>query len=461
MNVATRGVRNAFRNPIRTLSIVIILGLSIGLALSMFIARQSVDNKIQSVKSSIGNTVSITPAGSQGFQGGGEPLTTAQLAKVSAVPNVTNVHESLSDRLTSTDTNLTSAIEPGSLGNRSGRNSGVGFSVPPPENNNSQRSASESGGTQITRTFTPPIIATASNDMSSATTYGGSTVNFISGKALDATKDANDAVIGKSLASKNNLSVGSTFTAYGSTVTVAGIYDSGTTFSNAGLVFSLPTLQRLSGQPNAVTSATVTINSIDNVDGAVSAIKTVMGNSADVVSNQETSKQALEPLQSVKSISTFSLVAALVAGSVIILLTMVMIVRERRREIGVMKAIGATNSKIVLQFIAEAITLTTLGLFVGLVIGIVSSGPLTKVLVNNSTSSTASQQGGSGAGRGPGGFRGLGNTGLRDIRTVKANIGPEVFVYGFSAALIIAIVGSALPALLISKVRPAEIMRAE
>ena len=134
-----------------------------------------------------------------------------------------------------------------------------------------------SGGTQITRTFTPPIIATASNDMSSATTYGGSTVNFISGKALDATKDANDAVIGKSLASKNNLSVGSTFTAYGSTVTVAGIYDSGTTFSNAGLVFSLPTLQRLSGQPNAVTSATVTINSIDNVDGAVSAIKTVMG----------------------------------------------------------------------------------------------------------------------------------------------------------------------------------------
>ena len=81
MNPVSRGIRNAFRNSIRTFSIVIILGLSVGLALSMLVARQAVQEKINTVKTSIGNTVSIAPAGVQGFQGGGEPLTNDPLSK--------------------------------------------------------------------------------------------------------------------------------------------------------------------------------------------------------------------------------------------------------------------------------------------------------------------------------------------------------------------------------------------
>ena len=48
---------------------------------------------------------------------------------------------------------------------------------------------------------------------------------------------------------------------------------------------------------------------------------------------------------------------------------MVMVVRERRREIGVFKAIGASNIKIMSQFIAEAVTLTFLGMLAGIIIG--------------------------------------------------------------------------------------------
>lgn len=462
MNVVTRGIRNAFRNQIRTFSIVIILGLSMGLALAMLVARQAVQDKIETVKSSIGNTISISPAGVQGFQGGGEPLTTAQLAKVTSVANVTSLTETLSDRLTTTDTNLVSAIEAGSLGNRAGRNSGVDFQGPPPDAT-TRTVVGQTGGTsttQVTRTFTPPLVVTGISNTSSASVYGGSTVTFTSGQALDASKDEDKAVVGKALAEKNNLKVGSTFTAYGKTVTVVGIYDTGNTFSNAGMIMSLPALQRLSAQPGSVTSATATINSIDNVDSATAAIKTALGTTADIVNNQATAKEAIAPLENVKTISLYSLIGAVIAGAVIILLTMVMIVRERRREIGVLKAIGASNVSTMLQFVSEAITLTTLALVVGLVIGVAAASPITKVLVNNSTSSTTQTVQGPGRG-GQRGFRNLGNTSLNSIKNVKANVGLDILGYGIGAAMIIAIVGSALPALLISKVRPAEVMRAE
>lgn len=431
-----------------------------GLSLSMLVARQAVDQKITSVKSSIGNTISVSPAGARGFEGGGEALTTDQMASVAKVANVTSVTQTLSDRLTTENTNLESSIEAGTLGNRAQNSSGVGFEAPPAGEMQSRGGSSTSSGssTEVTRTFTPPVTVTGTNDATSASVYGGDTVSFTSGAAIDASKDENKAVLGKAIAEKNSLTVGSTFTAYGETITVAGIYDTGNTFANNGVIMSLSTLQRLSDQAGQVTSATVTVNSVDNIDSATTAIKTALGDKADVVSNQESAKTAVEPLESVKTISTYSVIGALGAGAIIILLTMMMIVRERRREIGVMKAIGSTNSKTMIQFVSEAVTLTLLGLIVGAAMSIFAAQPITKVLVNNSSSSTIStQQRG-----GPGGMRmgGVSST-LRSVNDVKTSVGTNILAYGIGAAFLIAILGSALPAYLISKVRPAEVMRAE
>lgn len=455
MNACTRGIRNAFRNSIRTFSIVVILGLSVGLALTMLIARQAVEDKIQSVKTSIGNTVTISPAGVQGFQGGGEPLTGDQLSKVKTTNHVTAVTQSLSDRLTSDNSDLESAIDAGTLGNRQAGNSGVNFQAPPQMGGNS-------GQGEVTRTFTPPVMVTGTDNVSAASTYGGDTVTFTSGEAFEPTKDENVAVVGKSLAEKNNLTVGSTFKAYDNNVKVVGIYDTGNTFANGNVIMPLAALQRLSDQSGAVTSATATVDSVDNIDAAVSAIKSALGDKADVTNNQENAKQTIEPLENVKSISAFSLFGALGAGAVIILLTMMMIVRERRREIGVMKAIGSSNAKTMLQFISESITLTVLGLVVGLVIGITAASPVTKVLVNNSTSSSQQTQApGQGGSRIGGGFRGFGNNSITNARNIQASVGWDILAYGVGAAVLIAVVGSALPAYFISRVRPSEVMRAD
>lgn len=445
MNVITRGVRNAFRNGIRTFSIVIILGLSIGLALTMVVARQAVQAKIASVKGTIGNQVTISPAGARGFQGGGNPLTDAQMATVASVPHVVSLTETLGDRLDSTQTNLQSSITAGSLGRRNAQFGGGG--------GGGGGAGGGDGGS-----FTPPVTITGTNSTSStAAQAGGGTTKITSGKAFDAGVDADVALVGTALASKNSLTTGSTFQAYGTTITVDGIYDAGNSFSNSGLLMPLKTVQRLSQQPGDVTNAVAQIDSITNVSGAVTAIEAKLGSAADVVSAQDSSNQALAPLESISTISVISVIGAVIAGAAIILLTMLMIVRERRREIGVLKAIGSSNIKITFQFITEAITLTLLGAVVGLGLGVAGGNPVTKLLV---TTTTATGGGGGGMGRFAGGG-GLLRAGGASIRNINAIIGWDIILYGLVAAIVIAIVGSAIPAWFIAKVRPAEVMRAE
>ncbi len=453
MNVVTRGIRNAFRNTIRTVSIVIILGLSIALALAMLIARQAVSDKITSVKSSVGNTVSISPAGVRGFEGGGDALTTTQLASVKKLAHVKSVTESLSDRLTTDNTNLKSAVDAGSLGQRFSSNSGQKVEAPTfvMQDKNSDGS--------VTTSFTPPVTVLGTTDPSKSlsSSQGGGTFTLKSGKVFASDSTENVAVVGSSIATKNNLEVGSTFTAYGKTVTVVGIFDAGNTFSNNQIIMPLAAVQTLSDQAGAITSATVNVDSINNIESVTTAVKKALGSKADVTNAAAEAESTIKPLENIQTISLYSLIGSVIAGSVIILLTMIMIVRERRREIGVAKAIGASNTTIMLQFMTEAITLTLLGAIIGIALGVVAGNPITKMLVNNSTSSGATNtihQGGRMMG-GP--LRGIGNS----VTSVTTNVGWDIIIYGLGAAIIIAVVGSAIASYFIAKVRPAEVMRAD
>jgi putative ABC transport system permease protein len=372
---------------------------------------------------------------------------------VSSTSHVTSLSESLTDRLDTSQTNLVSSINPGALGNRF-RGGGAGGNGP----------GGASGSSSAT-TFTLPISVIGTNDTSSTgsalggSAGGGGTLKVTSGQAFDASKDADVAMVGSALATKNNLKVGSTFQAYGAKFTVAAIFDAGNTFSNSEMLIPLPTEQRLSGQAGDITSATATVDSIDNVSSATTAIQNELGSStADVVSDQSSAAAAVAPLQNIKTISFYSLIGSLVAGSIIIFLTMLMIVRERRREIGVLKAIGSSNIKIVMQFVTESLTLTIFGSIIGVLAGLALSNPILSVLVSSNT--TTQTMGGGFGGRG-GGFTRVIGGGTRAIRSLHSVVGYDVLLYGLLAAFIIAVVGSAIPAWLIAKVRPAEVMRGE
>jgi len=418
---------------------------------------KTVQSKIESVKSSIGNTIAVSPAGVRGFEGGGELLTEQNASDIGAIAHVFNVTKTLSDRLESTNTNLVSSIEPGSFGNRTRGN---------------DANINQGGGSNsptLPQNFTMPITITGTNNLDSLSSLGVSQLNFNSGSKFDSSTTENVAIVGMDLATKNSLSVGSTFTAYDKNVTVVGIFDSGNKFTNGGVIMPLKSIQVLSDQTDQINSITAQTDSIDSLSSVQSQIKTKLGDKVDVVSSQDSTESVITPLENIKSISLYSLIGSLVAGSIIIFLTMIMIVRERRREIGVLKAIGSSNLKVVSQFTVESLVLTLMSSALGIILGLIFSNPVLKVLVTNSQSSATQAIGVPAAGGPGGGFGGraierLGGSvasAQNTLNNIHAVVGWDIIFYGLLAAFAIAIIGSAIPAFFISKVRPAEVMRQE
>jgi putative ABC transport system permease protein len=462
MSVVSRGVKNAFRNGLRTSAVVLILAISIGLSLSMMVANKAVEGRIADLKEDIGTTIRINPAGAQGFEGGGEPLTNGDLNKVRAAEHVASADGVVQFMLqTKTDddahsnfmirgggnageTDLESPVEPGTLGKRF----------------NTDSSTNASGG--VVPDIKLPIrgIGTDGNRDDFGTPF-----NITDGRALK-DGDTYSAIIGTTLAEKNNLKVGSTFTAYDKKFTVVGIMDQETEFANATVVIPLAVAQDLSETDGEVSAIIAQADSIESLEAAMAGIKDSLGDGADVTTTQQNIQEAIESLRSVQSISIVGFISSLAAAALIVLMVMFVIVRERRREIGVLKAIGGSNRTIVGQFIVEAIVLVGMGGIIGLGAAVVSSGAVANALVSSSVSTTENEDGP----QGPAGggavmrFKASGDT-LQDTKElvgdVTASVGAATVAYGVLGMLAVAVAGSAIPAWLIAKVRPAEVLRGE
>jgi putative ABC transport system permease protein len=422
MTAAGRGVRNAFRNAVRMISVVVILGLAVGLAFVMLIANRSVAGNVATTLASIGNTVTISPSG---FSAAGQPgknLTAAELAPVAHVHGVTGIDEVLSG-----------TAEPG------GKTQNVTQSAP-------ARTSLHPGG------FSPAVYFSGSTEPRNPVSIGASALRITSGHAISGVSPADVAMLSTAMARGNGLKVGSAFAAYGKTLTVAAIFDSGSQSGNDTVITSLPVLQRLTGDRGQVSTAVVTVASLTDLAAVTSAIESALGPVASVTSDLANASQAIGDLDSVQSVALYSLAGAVGAAVVILFFVMVMIVRERKREIGILKAIGASNARIIAQFTTEAATFTLLGLAVGLAAGTAAGSAVTSALVSHSgASSAAASAGVPGA---PGPF-------LSHLTGVSAQAGWMAILGALAAAVVIAVLASAATTRAIGRIQPAEALRGE
>lgn len=490
MSVLARSVGNAFRNKVRTAAVVAVLAVAIGLALAMLVANQAVGAKVQELNTSVGTVLTVNPAGGQGFEGGGEPLTADQAATAAAVPNVSSVVGTSSLRLrnaaevaaqaatgaqagpgggqggpggasaTTLTTSLTAAIDAGTLGNRN---------------------QAANGTTGATGTTTQPVRSlpiTATGIGAEVDTTGKALV-ITEGTGLgDYTAESTSALLGTTLAEKNSLTVGSTFTINDQTYTVAGLFDAGTTFGNNAVYVTLPSAQALAALPGELSSMIVTVDSLENVESAKTALQAALGSDKADVTQGQNLETAVSSLGSVKNISFIAFVAALGTAGLIILLIMVMLVRERRREIGVLKAIGAPNRTIGLQFVLEALVLVAMGSTVGAAVASFASGGIASALISsNSTTTTALSTAGRAAGVPGGAAFPAGGAGFPNgaglpsggplggasqlLTSVTASASPGVIAAGIAAVFGVAIIGALVPALLTARIRPIEVLRGE
>lgn len=487
MSVLARSVGNAFRNKIRTAAVVAVLAVAIGLALAMLVANQAVGAKVQELNASVGTTLTVNPAGGQGFEGGGEPLTTAEAETAASVANVTSVVGTKALRLqtattATTDSSTTQQAGPGGGFGPGGQQATVSTNLTAAVDAGTLGNRNNASGTNATTTQparTLPITATGIGAEVDST---GKALEITSGAGLgDYTTSEAKALVGTSLAEKNSLTVGSTFTIQDKTFTVAGIFDAGTTFGNNAIYVTLPEAQALAETPDELSTMIVTVNSMENVDSTKTAVQDALGtDKADVTQGQRNLETAVSSLDNVKNISMIAFIAALATAGIIILLIMVMLVRERRREIGVLKAIGARNRTIGLQFVLESLVLVALGSVVGAVIASLASGGIASALITSNTSTTAApttQRGGGLAGAMPngavpgsggmgGGLPGGGQGGpfggaSQLLTSVTASVSPGVLAAGIAAVFAVAIIGALVPALLTARIRPIEVLRGE
>ncbi|MCL2815269.1 MAG: ABC transporter permease [Oscillospiraceae bacterium] len=109
-------------------------------------------------------------------------------------------------------------------------------------------------------------------------------------------------------------------------------------------------------------------------------------------------EKTVKPIESLKGISIVFMLIVLILGGMILLLLCSIAIRERKYEIGVLRAMGMKKLKVALGLWAEVFALTCICLLIGLSAGSIAAQPVSDVLLQAQVAEANSQ-----APAGPGG----------------------------------------------------------
>lgn len=147
---------------------------------------------------------------------------------------------------------------------------------------------------------------------------------------------------------------------------IIGIYASGYVFGDMQLFMPLEIFRRIYGVEKGFSWLFVTADSVDNVASVEQKTREVIGDVADIIAPKAAAAFASTTTRTVDRISGAVSLFAVVLMVVVVFFVTLVTVRERAREIGTLKAIGASDGVVVAQFLAEATALSVVGGLLGM-----------------------------------------------------------------------------------------------
>lgn len=172
---------------------------------------------------------------------------------------------------------------------------------------------------------------------------------------------------------------------------VVGIYAGGVTLGDNQVFVPLGTAQRALGIPGRYSQLFIQVNSAENVAQVRRDLEDTFGQTVDLVTLEQVAQQTTESMTAVRRGTLIAAGIAAVIGGGSVLLIMALITRDRRREIGVLKALGASEKQVAVQFAAEALTLTLLGGLLGLGLATAAGSALLSIILGLLGSGEAAQ----------------------------------------------------------------------
>jgi putative ABC transport system permease protein len=396
MDIFKRSSFNLLRSPGRTAVVVVILAVCLGLGLSMFAANNSAASQLGAVSGKIGTGIIVTPAGYEGLPSGDVILPQAAIAKLLELAHIVSIQPSLSVRYTGSA--LLKAASPTYHLNG------------PAEKATPVQDISVMG---LDPSIANPLLMGPNGYMK---------ITMVDGTYFTADNTNSDVmIVGQALAEANNLEIGSTIDFHGVPVQVIGIYNTGVIDNR--MIMPIATVQRLYELPGANTIILVADN-VNNVNTIVQEIRTVFdSNTADVLTATSQYYNIHSDLVNAIRASKAGMTVTFIVGAAVILLAMFLVMRQRVREIGIMKAIGASNSLIGLGFGIETLLtcLASAVLGTGLAVIFVQKG----------------------------------------LVGIDTNISPDIFLIAIGVMIALALISSFVPIWIIARVSPAEVLRNE
>lgn len=164
------------------------------------------------------------------------------------------------------------------------------------------------------------------------------------------------------------------------TLTVVGIYASGYVFGDMQIFLPLDTFRQAYGVPEGISWLYVRADSADNLPAVERQLRAMLGDVADIISPTTVAEFQSTATAAVQRLANGGIVLAAVLMVVVVFFVMLLVARERAWEIGTLKAIGASNSGIVVSFLAEALMLSAVGALTGALLFALWGGPFAQLV---------------------------------------------------------------------------------